>query len=68
MCIRDSVGALCLVLCLSFMPILIFQTDEGYAELSVEAKFGMSLVPMLATFIGWKTVMEFEKTGVLTTY
>jgi len=51
----------------SIMPTFIFQRDEQFAELSTELKFGMSLLPLLAAYIGCKTIIEFEMTGLFTT-
>jgi len=63
--VEKSVEAVIIAYFLSVIPFVFFITDEQYVELSIGAKFSMSLVPMLAASIGCNTLIEFEMTGVL---
>jgi len=53
---------------ISVIPLTFFSSNEQYAELSAGAKFGMSLWPLLAVWIGANTLAEFEVTGVFTAF
>ena len=49
----------------SYLPFSFFGSERQYAEVTANAKFGMSLVPNLAMAIGCKILAQYESTGVL---
>jgi len=51
-----------------FVSLILLNLVGEYAELSAGVKFSMSLWPLLAVWIGSKTLAEFEVTGVFTEF